>query len=369
MPSKLTFLISTLGGGGAERVCVLLANGLARKGWDVEVVVMKDLPQSRKATLDDEVTFTVLGVSRARYSPFQLFRYIIHARPSLILTMSNETAMPLAMISFLMPLKKRWVHRCITTLSGLVKRTGDNHRAEIRYAMLKFAICRCSLIVNQCHAMELDTKRELGSSAPLNKFIYNPVEIGASDSVNINGGSPYGLLVGRLDKNKSFDLAINALSLLSETHDRVELWIAGDGPLKAALLNLASELGISNRVRFLGYRTDLSVLYKQAAFVALTSNFEGFPNVLLEAISYGTPIVSVDCPNGPAEIVEEGVNGFLVEERSPEKLCQAFEWALEFDWDKSLIKKSAERFSEEKIISEWDDLLAGMLGNSKVKNA
>jgi len=371
---KVSLLISTLGRGGAERVCVILANGLVRKGWDVEVVVMKDLPQSRKSALVDDVTFTSLGVRRSRYAPRKLAIHLNQRKPHIVITMNNEVVVAEFFARLFRLRDYRIVYRCVTTLSSVIYQMGEGFLAKLRYSLLKCVIANVDLIVNQCKGMQEDTLSELKVSQERCVTIYNPLQnpsnqCSPSKSLDLKVEVRFVLLSGRIDCNKAFDLAINALALTSQEHNEVELWIAGDGPLKSSLMNLADELGISNQVKFLGYRKDLPSFYRKAALVTLTSHFEGFPNVLLEAISHGTPIVSVDCPSGPAEIVEDGVNGFLVADRSPKKLAEVFEKALEFEWDESLITKSAERFSEEKIVGEWDALLTGLLDSRKVENA
>src|SRR5690606_22359120 len=147
------------------------------------------------------------------------------------------------------------------------------------------------------------------------------------------------LCIGRIDQNKCIQLAAEALALLPSPHGKTELWIAGDGAEKARVKLLAEQLGLQHRLRFLGYRQELEDLYKRAGLASLTSHLEGFHDVVIEAVSHGCAIVSGDCPSGRKEIVEDGVNGFLVKERIPEAISNAYARALAKAWDRKAVSR------------------------------
>ena len=232
---------------------------------------------------------------------------------------------------------------------------------KLRYWLLKQVLRRADLVVSQCEAMANDASRELGMIGM--QYIYNPVESSVTEKslTGVANDGKFILSVGRIDRNKNFGLAVEALALLSNGNEKTELWIAGKGPEKKNIARQADQLGLLSRVRFLGYTKDLDELYKKAALVSLTSSFEGFPNVLIESISNGCPIVSVNCPSGPSEIVEEGINGFLVKGRTPEALTEAYEKALEKGWDREAIAHTADKFAEKRILQQWDELLQAQL--------
>ena len=366
---KITFLISTLGGGGAERVCVILANGLASIGWLVDVVVVQDLKSSKKESLSENVNFICLNAKRARYAPIKLLKYLRDSQPDVVLTMNNEVAIAEYISNLFVPRLYTLVHRSVTTLSSVVSQCGGGRRALLCYWFIKKVLMNVDCIVNQCLGMAKDTLEELNIEKIKNLKIYNPVSSSCKGiSLITEKTSNYILAVGRLDKNKSFHLAIDGLAALPTEYSSVELWIAGDGPLRQKLLALAEKLNVGHRVKFLGFCQDVKTLYENAGLVSLTSEFEGFPNILLEAIAYGTPIVSVDCPNGPSEIVVEGVNGFLVQERSAEALAMAYAKGLNTEWNNSQVCQTAERFSEQHILQQWDQLLKSFLENQKANN-
>jgi len=105
--------------------------------------------------------------------------------------------------------------------------------------------------------------------------------------------------------------------------------IAGDGPLKASLQNLCESLDISNRVDFLGVVEDVNDLYRRASLFVFPSLLEGFPNALAEAMACGLPVVSFDCDAGPSDLIEDGINGYLVPVGDSELLSQRMLYLIE----------------------------------------
>ncbi len=132
---------------------------------------------------------------------------------------------------------------------------------------------------------------------------------------------------GRMVPAKRFDLLLRAFALVG----RGRLSLLGDGPERAGLEALASELGVADRVRFTGVVDDPYAHFRRARAVVLSSEREGFPSVLVEAMACGAPVVSVDCPFGPRVLLDDGRAGLLVESRDPEELAAAMRRILEDD--------------------------------------
>ncbi|WEK71724.1 MAG: glycosyltransferase family 4 protein [Candidatus Chryseobacterium colombiense] len=126
------------------------------------------------------------------------------------------------------------------------------------------------------------------------------------------------LTVGRLDSNKNQKMLIEAFANLNV--DGWKLVIVGDGILKDEYVELVISLGIDHRVDFVGNVQNVWDYYNQAKIFAFTSNSEGFPNALLEAMSFGLPCISTDCPSGPSEIILNDENGYLIEMGNIEQL-------------------------------------------------
>ena len=186
------------------------------------------------------------------------------------------------------------------------------------------------------------------------KVIYNPLDLPLvkEEKENII------LAVGRLDKQKNFHQLIKAFSQIDTT--QWKLCIAGDGVEKENLIEQIKLLKINN-IELIGKRKDIFQWYAKSSIFVLSSIREGFPNVLLEAMGSGCASISFDCPSGPSEIIENEVNGVLVENQNVEQL--AFQMQRLID-DKDLREKLSheaikvkEKYSIEKIANEWENLI------------
>lgn len=135
--------------------------------------------------------------------------------------------------------------------------------------------------------------------------------------------APVLLGVGRLVPQKRFDLLIGALASNPQALAGWHLVLVGEGPLKAELEQRAASAGLADRVHFPGRTPDVGGWYRRAGIFSLSSDFEGYPNALLEAMARGLPVVATDCETGPADLVEDGVNGLLVSPGDQRALAEA----------------------------------------------
>lgn len=139
------------------------------------------------------------------------------------------------------------------------------------------------------------------------KIIPNPVRI--TDHMETDRQNVI-LFVGRLIPSKRIDIL---LEVYAQTRiEGWQLWIVGDGNLREWLFDQSEKLKVSDKVRFFGNQKDLSFFYSTAKIFGLTSVSEGFPNALLEAMSWGLGCIAFDCISGPSDLIEDTVNGFLV---------------------------------------------------------
>lgn len=199
----------------------------------------------------------------------------------------------------------------------------------------------------------------------------NPVPLPSrTEPLAIKLRTPTVLAAGRLDRQKGFDVLIRAFASAPDISKRYVLEIAGDGPERAALNELAAKCGVDERVRFLGRVSDLGERMATARLFVLSSRFEGFPNVLLEALASGTAAVATDCMSGPRDILGDSGPFALVPVDDVKALADAMrnELANE-DADRPLrARRIASAYDASAIAERWVKVLAHASTSSRPAN-
>ena len=170
--------------------------------------------------------------------------------------------------------------------------------------------------------------------------------------------APLLLAMGRLHEAKAHDIALQALTRLPEAF----LWIAGSGPEEARLKAMVTALGLDGRVRFLGWRTDASALYRTADVCVFPSRYEPLGNVVIQAWAHGLPVVAAES-QGPKALIEDGKDGLLVPVDDPEALAGGVRRLLtETGLGEQLARRGARRveleFSEAAVVGQWKALFS-----------
>jgi glycosyltransferase involved in cell wall biosynthesis len=170
--------------------------------------------------------------------------------------------------------------------------------------------------------------------------------------------APLLLAMGRLHQAKAHDVALQALTQIPDAY----LWIAGSGPLEAKLRALAAALGVEPRVRFLGWRTDASALYRAADICLFPSRYEPLGNVVIQAWAHGLPVVAA-ASQGPAALIHDGTDGLLAPIDDAGALAAAVraligDAALRARLAEAGRRRVVEGFSEAAVVSQWRDLFA-----------
>lgn len=363
MSTAVCFLIKSLRPGGAERVCVTLANKLCDLGWRISIVVF-DL---RDATLADELDSRVrvagLGVRRARDAFRPLLRYLRESRPDVLLVFNYELAIMLVLLRLMFRLDVRLVARNVSMLSAKRAQASSLWHGTITHLLTRLLYRGVDVVIAQSEAMRGDLIENYRIPGGKVRVINNPLpdrfECASDVSAREAGDRRHEILfVGRLTPEKDLSLLIAAFAVCAAASPGLMLRIVGDGVEGARLRALVSTRSLDDRVVYEGFRKCTLPYYRQAKVVVLTSIYEGFPNVLLEALSQGTPVVSVDCPSGPAEIVEDGVNGYLESSRDPVRLAEKILRAVLQDWDRAAVSRSARPYTSAGIVKKYAAVLS-----------
>jgi glycosyltransferase involved in cell wall biosynthesis len=364
MNKKVTFLINSLAGGGAEGVCVNVANGFAEQGWQVDLVILNLNNAVYRDRVSDKVNLVILNINHARYAGVPLLKYIRKNKPNQILVFNYELAVILVVLRGILRFKTKIIARNINTLShkrqqdvGVWKKYVVKHLIDVFY-------CRVDHVINQCQAMREDLILLYPQLAEKSSVIYNPVANHIEEYTKLHDLSKvekqdYLLCVGRLEKQKAFHYAIEGLADIVDNFPGLRLKIVGQGSMEAALKQCAKDFHVSDRVDFEGFQKDMIPYYLNAKITLLTSLCEGFPNVLIESISLGTPVIAFDCPSGPKEIVNEQ-NGILVRHLSQEDLINQLKVGLSDFINLDDIQLTAKKYSLNSILAQYSHLLEGI---------
>ena len=165
--------------------------------------------------------------------------------------------------------------------------------------------------------------------------------------------------VGRLTTQKGFTYLLEAVPQVLNSFPDVHFVIIGEGELRAELEEQSRHLGIEDRVMFLGSRTDVPSLLRQMDLFVLPSLWEGLPTVIMEAMACGVPVIATDIP-GTNEIVQDGITGWLVPEKNPDRIAEAIIFALDNHQARERVcqnaKKNLNRYSIEEVARQYSDL-------------
>lgn len=360
---KITLIISSLAAGGAEGVCVNIANGLAESGWGVDLVILHTNNATHLERINKNINLVVLNVNHARHAPIPLLKYIRKERPKIILAFNYELSVLLVILKTMFRFSSKIIARNINTLSkNRQEYTTFWHRFIVKPLINNF-YCKVDYIINQCQAMQNDLLKIFPQLINKSCVIYNPVakyieEYSIKNDISLVPKHDYLLCVGRLEKQKAFHFAIEAFAKLAKNHTTLRLKIVGQGSLENSLHQLARKLDIDDRIDFEGFQSNMISYYLHAKATVLTSIYEGFPNVLIESITLGTPVIAFDCQSGPNEIIKQGENGFLVKYQSVDNLIESCDNLLNNKINSSQIIESAQMYSSLKILKEYTKVLS-----------
>jgi len=353
---KICIVVSSLGTGGAERSSALLSELLYTVGYDIHIVsVLDNIDYPFKGQLLN------LGKLKAKNDSFlgRLKRFFIFKNylksNDFDYIIDNRTR-----IGFFKELVvSKFVYNPSKTIY-CVRNFNTSKYIHPNQFLGKSIYKSAYKIVCVAHA--ISSKLEDLYNFKNLEVIPNPTpEVSGGKDLN-NNQNEFILFYGRLDdEHKNISLLLEAYSISDLPKKDMKLKILGNGKDEAYLKRKVNDLKLTSKVEFLDFQKDPYNLVKSAYFTILTSRYEGFPRVLVESLSIGTPVVSVDCKSGPNEIIIDEHNGLLVENYNVQALVEAMNRMLD-DKDlylrcKSNAKPSVEKFSKDAIALQWQSIL------------
>ena len=331
---RILLLIPHLGGGGAERVMALLARGLSAEKYELHLGLVTQA-ESGGEELPSWVHIHALGASRVRAGAFRLLRLVRRLKPELILSSMAHLNFLVLLLRPFFPRRTSILVRQNGTVSTTLAFGGLPWYTRLLYRLLYRHADR---VICQTRAMAEDLARELGVAENRLTVLSNPVDVEEiRNSIGLNpapqtgsgpGSGPLLLAVGRLVKEKGFDLLLRALASAQRQFPDASLLILGAGLEEAALKAECHALGLDPAVCFVGSIARPWSYFPAATLFVLPSRQEGLPNALLEAAAGGLPIVALPASGGVVDLLRGQPGVWLAPEISAEALAASLLAAL-----------------------------------------
>lgn len=348
------FLIMNMkNGGGTERVTSIISNGIVKNGFRVSIISCNKGYKSCYE-LDDRVElFSLRGEEET--NPFfrkflclyRLAKYVENENLDIVI------AVDVALYSYLYPIQCLLKCKCIAW---------EHFNYYFRPTVLT-KIGR-DLAVKNADCVVVLGKRDLENyknhytDIKRIEYIYNPLAFASKEKASMDKKRV--IAVGRLTEQKGFDLLINIWSKIENKYQEWSLDIFGEGPLRTKLQQQIDDLSLS-RISLKGYSFDIRREMLNSSIFAFSSRYEGFGLVLIEAQEVGLPCISFDCKEGPAEIIEDGKNGFLIEHENVEMFARKLERLIQSESLRCEFSQNADinlrKYNVDVIIHKWVKLL------------
>ena len=365
---RVLFVVPTLRGGGAERVMVTLLRHIDQRHMRCALVVVDGSDAVYRDQVPANVELIDLCCTRVRYAVPRLVRLIREQQPDVVLSTLSHLNLALALVKPLFPRTTRLIVR-----EAFIVSLGIN---SYRYpafwrSLYRWLSPRFDLVICQSQHMLNDFRQVTGLPPQRTLVINNPVDLAAIDIALAGSGAraegvprpraPLRLVAaGRLSLEKGFDILIEAIALVPGSDTTVT--ILGEGPMESALRGLATSLGVGDRVAFAGFQYNPFAHFAAADAFVLSSRHEGFPNVVIEALACGTPVIATPAPGGTCEILEPIYQCEIAEAVTPGALAAAIE-----RWRGRCVGRvargSVASFRASAITHLYEDAISSVLGH------
>jgi glycosyltransferase involved in cell wall biosynthesis len=356
---KILFLIHELTMGGSQRVTATLANGFMKDNHDVHVVLFTKKGELFE-TLNKRVVVHDLDVKKVSLGVPQMLKILLSEKPDIVFSGITHVTLSLApFIPFLrFFLKKtKFLMREVSIPSQRIKYIKNEKMKTFLY---KRFILNFDYIVAQSKFMKEDMMKTYSIKEEKITVVNNPLNLKSiyekshqNELVPFNSFKTNLLATGRLGREKRFNRLLELMTLLG---DEYHLHVIGKGAERNHLEEEIKRLRIEHQVTLHGEKKNPYVYMKKADMALLSSEYEGYPNVLLEANACGTFAIAFACPGVNDEIITHGVNGFLVEDNNVVAMAEAIKRYASMKQNHIAILQSVERYKVQSIVENYKRL-------------
>lgn len=367
--SRVCIFPGTLGGGGATRNMLRLADGLSGHGYAVDLFVT-----ARESGIPHDIPASIRLIRGGRTVKgclIPLVRYLRRERPAAIIGARTYVNLVAAWAVMLAGCNTR-VLATERTVAGAEQRRDPkplqglvNRLRDATYPHVDHVIAVSGSVADDLRGLNR-------SWLPRVRVIYNPIVSPALQRLAVrevtgigplHAASPLLVSVGRLTPAKDQATLLRAFATVRRDHPDAGLVLAGEGPLRGALEALAIELGITEALHMPGYLENPYPLMKRADVFVQSSQWEGLPTVLVEALALDTPVVATNCAGGVAEVLEDGRAGTLVDVGDADGLARGIVRELAMDRDDARTR-SAQRFAADRMVRCYLELIEPAMGQA-----
>jgi GalNAc-alpha-(1->4)-GalNAc-alpha-(1->3)-diNAcBac-PP-undecaprenol alpha-1,4-N-acetyl-D-galactosaminyltransferase len=357
---NVTFVVSSLAAGGAQRVMSLLANHWAQAGYRVTILAFSRSGVEPFFPLDSHVQYVPIGIegesSNLLKGISNNLRRITHLRRAI------RVSTPQVVISFMdqenvltvLATRRLGVPVIVSVRVDPLTSTMGGVWRFLRNRVYPFAN---RIVVQTCRVRESFPQKLQDKVVIIPNPVLSPPPVTCP---RLPASTHSMIAIGRLTEQKGFDLLIAAFSELSPRHPDWRLTILGDGPLRPELERLRDQLGLTGLIDFPGEVKQIHQYLEQADVFVLSSRYEGFPNSLCEAMACGLAVVATDCRSGPGEIIEDGINGLLAIPDNVHSLASCMDRLMSNEVERIRLGNNAsritERFGSGKVFEMWESL-------------
>lgn len=351
---KLAFFTHDLGGGGAQRMLIQLANVIAARGAAVDFIVGNGRGTAREL-VSERLRLVDLRAHRTIRTIPSLVRYLRSARPDVLLTTPLHVNVAAA-------LAWRIAGRpCPLMVREAVHLSTERRRSRLpAYALAPHVYRWATYVASVSEGVARDLIEVHGIPREKVRVLPNPTITSRTlelarrpiDHPWFDRKVPVLVSAGRLTEQKGFKTLLRAVAKVLE-HQEVRLVILGEGSQRQELEQVIEDLGLRQHVDMPGYQPNPYAYIARADLFVLSSEWEGSPNVLKEALACGTPVVSTDCPSGPKEILDGGRFGELVPVGDPGSMAGAILRQLACSHDHDALRARGMEYSDERAADAY----------------